>query len=322
MSSGHADTIAVRVVDIETVTPQIRHFTFEPLAGGELPAFSGGSHVIVVMRGAQRVYRNPYSLMSSPDELGNYQISVLRVENSRGGSAFMHDQVRIGSELEIAHPVNLFPLAKLGRKHLLLAGGIGITPFMAQLHDLRALNAPYELHYATRSPAHGAYCELLARAEAGRVRLYHDSEGRFIDIEGLLARQPLGTHVYVCGPAGMITRVLETARALGWPDSHVHYEKFAAPPTGEAFDAYLQKSGIDVHVAPDQTLLEAIEAAGVDAPYLCRGGVCGFCRTEVVAVEGELVHNDHFLSVDEKASGKAIMPCVSRARCRKLVLNL
>ncbi len=321
MSSTHADTIAVRVVAIEQVTPQIKHFTLAPIAG-ELPGFSGGSHVIVVMRGADRVFRNPYSLMSSPNELDNYQISVLRVDPSRGGSAFMHEQVQVGTELEIAHPVNLFSLAKLARKHLLLAGGIGITPFMAQLHDLRLTDVPFELHYATRSPQYGAYCELLAGSEPQRVRLYHDCNQHFIDIEGLLSRQPLGTHVYVCGPAGMITRVLDTARALGWPDSHVHYEKFAAPPTGEAFDAYLEKSGINVHVPPDRSLLEAIEAAGVDAPYLCRGGVCGFCRTDVVSCDGELVHNDHFLSPQEQASGKVIMPCVSRARCRKLVLNL
>lgn len=321
MSASHSDTIPVRVTAVEQVTPQIRHFTFEPLRG-ELPAFSGGSHIIVVMRGADRVYRNPYSLMSSPRDLGNYQISVLRCEPSRGGSAFMHEQVRVGSELEIAHPVNLFPLAKLARKQLLLAGGIGITPFMAQLHDLRLGQVPYELHYATRSPQHGAYCDLLRRAEGDRVHLYYDSDQRFIDIEGLLSRQPLGTHVYVCGPAGMITRVIETAHALGWPDSHVHFEKFAAPPTGEAFDVHLERSGIDVHVPPDRSLLEAIEAAGVDAPYLCRGGVCGFCKTEVVSLDGEILHNDHFLSDEEKASGKLIMPCVSRARCRKLTLNL
>ncbi len=166
--TDHADTIAVRVVAIEEVTPQIRRFTLEPVAGGELPAFSGGSHIIVVMRGAQRVYRNPYSLMSSPHDLGSYQISVLRVDPSRGGSAFMHEQVRVGSEIEIAHPVNLFALAKLARKHLLLAGGIGITPFMAQLHDLRLSEVPFELHYATRSPQHGAYCELHCRATRSR----------------------------------------------------------------------------------------------------------------------------------------------------------
>ena len=319
---NHADTIAVRVLAVEQVARDVKHFTLAPLAGGDLPAFSGGSHIIVVMRGPQRVFRNPYSLMSPPSELDHYQISVRRTDTSRGGSVFMHEQVRVGSELEIAHPVNLFPLEKLARKHLLIAGGIGITPFLAQLHDLRLTGVPYELHYATRSPEHGAFCDVVAHSEPQRARLYHSSAGQRIDVEGLLSQQPLGTHVYVCGPAGLIERVLDSARDCGWPSSHVHWENFSAPPTGEAFDVHLEQSGIDVQVLPDVSLLEAIEATGVDVPYLCRGGVCGFCRTQVIAVDGELVHNDHFLSDQEKASGRFIMPCVSRARCNRLVLSL
>jgi ferredoxin len=109
---------------------------------------------------------------------------------------------------------------------------------------------------------------------------------------------------------------------LGWPDSHIHWEQFSAPPAGDAFDAFLARSNIRVHVPPDQSLLESIEAAGVEVPYLCRGGVCGCCRTRVVEADGELLHNDHFLSDADKAGGRSIMPCVSRARCRKLVLDL
>jgi ferredoxin-NADP reductase len=319
---NHADTIPVRVVAIEQVTPQIKHFTLAPRDGRPLPAFSGGSHIIVVMRGANRVHRNPYSLMSSPAQLDSYEISVRRMEESRGGSHFMHDRVEVGSELEIAHPINLFPLDKIARKHLLIAGGIGITPFVAQLADLRAGEVPYELHYATRSPEHCAFGDLLCELDPGRVQRYYDSTGGLIDFEGLLSKQPLGTHVYVCGPAAMIERVVGIARSCGWPDSHIHWEQFSAPPVGDAFDVHLARSNLNVHVVPDQSLLESIEAAGVEVPYLCRGGVCGFCRTAVVEVDGELVHNDHFLSDEEKSSGRAIMPCVSRARCRKLVLDL
>jgi dimethylamine monooxygenase subunit B len=319
---NHADTIPVRVIAIEQITPEIKHFTVAPAAGGDLPAFSGGSHIIVVMRAANRIYRNPYSLMSSPGQRDTYEISVRRVEQSRGGSHFMHDHVQVGSELEIAHPINLFPLDKIARKHLLIAGGIGITPFIAQLADLHAGDVPYELHYATRSPEHCAFGDVLSEREAGRVRKYYDSTGVLIDFEGLLSSQPLGTHVYVCGPGPMIEKVVETARARGWPDSHIHWEQFSAPPVGDAFDVHLARSNINVHVVPDQSLLESIEAAGVEVPYLCRGGVCGFCRTVVVEVDGPLVHNDHFLSEEEKASGKVIMPCVSRARCSKLVLDL
>lgn len=315
-------TIAVDVVGIEQVTPLIKHFTFAPAGGGSLPAFSGGSHIIVVMHGPDRVHRNPYSLLSSPGKLDTYEIGVRRMEESRGGSHFMHERLQVGSRLEIAHPVNLFQLDKIARKHVLIAGGIGITPFLAQLEDLQTQSVPYELHYSVRSPEHAAFAGRL-RARAGdKVRFYHDSAGEVIDFDGLLSNQPLGTHVYVCGPAGFIGRVIDTAKAAGWAGSHIHWEQFSAPPVGDAFEVFLARTRITVQVPADRTLLESIEAAGVEVPYLCRGGVCGFCQTKVLEADGELLHHDHFLSDAEKSRGKAIMPCVSRARCTRLVLDL
>jgi ferredoxin-NADP reductase len=319
---SHANTIRVRVTAIEPLTPLIKRFVLHPAVGESLPAFSGGSHIIVVMRGPTRVHRNPYSLLSPPNLLDSYHIGVRRMEVSRGGSVFMHDHVGVGSELEITHPVNLFNLDKLARRHILIAGGVGITPFMAQMEDLHGGPVPYELHYSVRGPEHSAFRDRLLERHGERVRIYHDSANEFIDFDGLLTRQPLGTHVYVCGPAGMIEKVVGTARSAGWSDSHIHWEQFSAPPVGDAFDVSLARSGISVRVPPDQSLLEAIEAAGIDAPYLCRGGVCGECRTKVLEVDGTLVHNDHFLSSEEKESGRVIMPCVSRAQCRKLVLDL
>ena len=315
-------TLAVEVTAVEQITPLIKHFTLAAAHGGALPAFSGGSHIIVVMSGALRTHRNPYSLLSSPNHLETYEIGVRRMEESRGGSHFMHDQVRVGSRLDIAHPVNLFSLDKIARKHILIAGGIGITPFLAQLEDLRGGTAPYELHYSVRSVEHAAFLNRLRQREGDRLRMYYDNEDQAIDFEGLLMQQPLGTHVYVCGPAGMINRVIATAKAAGWPESHIHWEQFSAPPVGDAFEVFLARANLRVHVPPTLSLLESIEAAGVEVPYLCRGGVCGFCRTRVLELEGELVHNDHFLSDAEKDKRQSIMPCVSRARCKKLVLDL
>jgi dimethylamine monooxygenase subunit B len=317
-----AQTLAVEVTAIEQVTPLIKHFTLASADGGALPAFSGGSHIIVVMRGALRMHRNPYSLLSSPHQLDTYEIGVRRMEESRGGSHFMHDKVQVGSRLEIAHPVNLFGLDKIARKHVLIAGGIGITPFLAQLEDLHGVPVPYELHYSVRSPEHAAFLNRLRERDGDKVRMYYDSESQAVDFDGLLSNQPLGTHVYVCGPAGLIDRVVTTAKSCGWPDSHIHWEQFSAPPVGEAFEVFLARTKLTVHVPPDQSLLESIEAVGVEVPYLCRGGVCGFCQTRVLELEGELVHNDHFLSDADKAKGKSIMPCVSRARCKSLVLDL
>jgi ferredoxin-NADP reductase len=319
---SEAQTLAVEVTAIEQVTPLIKHFRLAAVGGADLPAFSGGSHIIVVMHGAARMHRNPYSLLSSPRQLDRYEIGVRRMEESRGGSHFMHDQVRIGSRLEIAHPVNLFPLDKIARKHVLIAGGIGITPFLAQLEDLHDGRVPYELHYCVRSEEHAAFLNHLRAREGERVRMYYDSAGQVLDVEGLLSNQPLGTHVSVCGPAGLIDRVIATARSCGWPDSHIHWEQFSAPPVGDAFEVFLARARLTVRVPPDQSLLESIEAAGVEVPYLCRGGVCGFCQTRVLEVDGELVHNDHFLSDTDRAGAKTIMPCVSRARCKTLVLDL
>jgi dimethylamine monooxygenase subunit B len=317
-----AQTLAVEVVAIEQVTPLIKHFTLKAVDGCALPAYSGGSHIIVVMQDPQRVHRNPYSLLSSPHQLEAYEIGVRRMEESRGGSHFMHDTVRIGSRLEIAHPVNLFALDKIARKHVLIAGGIGITPFLAQLEDLHDGAAPYELHYSVRSPEHAAFLARLREREGDRLKMYYDSENQSIDFDGLLSQQPLGTHVYICGPAGFINRVIDTARRFGWSDSHIHWEQFSAPPVGDAFDVFLARTKLTVHIPSDRSLLESIEAAGVEVPYLCRGGVCGFCQTRVLELEGELLHNDHFLSDADKAQRNTIMPCVSRARCTSLVLDL
>lgn len=317
-----AQTLAVEVTAIDQITPLIKHFTLTAADGGTLPAFSGGSHIIVVMHGGLRTHRNPYSLLSSPHRLDRYEIGVRRMEESRGGSHFMHDQLRVGNRLEIAHPVNLFGLDKIARKHLLIAGGIGITPFLAQLEDLQGSSAPYELHYSVRSPEHAAFAARLHDRIGARLHLYYDSEQQSIDFDGLLSHQPLGTHVYVCGPAGLIKRVIHSARGFGWSDSHIHSEQFSAPPVGDAFDVFLGRTQRTVHVPADRSLMESIEAAGVAVPYLCRGGVCGFCQTRVLELEGELVHNDHFLSDAEKTRGTSIMPCVSRARCKRLVLDL
>jgi len=314
-------TIPIEVSAIEQVTPVIKQFTLRSLDGAELPPFAGGCHVIVVMHGKDRTYRNPYSLLSSPRDLSCYQIAVRRHEQGRGGSLFMHQHVQVGSRLEVAHPVNLFPLAKLARKHILIAGGVGITPMMAMIDDLSTGPVPWELHYGVRAPEHDYFGRRLHEQNGNRVHLYTDSAGQVLDFERILADQPLGTHVYTCGSSGMIEKVASAAKSAGWADSHIHFERFTVPPVGAPFDVYLARSNLTVHVPSERSLLEAVEAAGVDAPYLCRGGVCGQCETDVIEFDGELFHNDHWLSDDDKASGKKIMPCVSRARCVRLVLD-
>ena len=314
--------INVKVAAIEQVTDLIKHFTFVREDGQPFPVFSGGSHVVVSMNINGRVHRNAYSLMGQPEDTSAYHISVRRQEKSRGGSVHMHDAVKVGDALQITFPVNLFALEKRARKHLLIAGGIGITPFMSQIEDLERNKANYELHYAYRAPEHGAFSKQLKAKIGNKLITYVESEGGVLSLRNLLSKQPLGTHVYVCGPNPMVVAMIETARSLGWPENHIHSEQFTAPPSGESFKIKLTKSELEIEVPPEMSMLEAMEAAGVDAPYLCRGGACGRCELEVVCTDGNLLHHDHYLSEAEKASGKKIMPCVSRAKCDLLEVVL
>lgn len=314
--------LKVRVAEIEQATDTVKRFRFAPVSGEALPTYSAGAHVIVTMSDDGRRIKNPYSLIDRAEDGSSYRIGVLRTQDSRGGSRFMHERVEVGTELTIAMPVNLFPIVRMGRKHILVAGGIGITPIHAMAAELKKQSVPYEIHYAMRSAAHGAFVEELESAHGDKLRLYRDDCSEIIEVAKILAHQPLGTHLYVCGPEGMIDAILKGGRDAGWPDENLHAERFLSPAGGEPFSVVLQRAGITAEVRSDQSLLEAIEEAGVDAPYLCRGGACGQCETSVVSCDGELDHKDHYLTDEEKTSGKKIMICMSRLKGRELVLDL
>lgn len=312
----------VCVARIDEVAAEIKRFELVSAEGEALAPFSAGSHIIVTMREEARVWRNPYSIVGATEDKRGYVISVYRSPESRGGSAYMHSRVKVGSELEISDPVNLFSVAHAARKHIMIAGGIGITPMLAMLDQFRKNNSDFELHYAVRSPEAGAYYAELANANDSRIHVYRSNFGERIPLVDILNNQPLGTHLYVCGPQRMIDWILETAKCEGWPQENVHWERFNAPSPGAAFDVKLARSGRTVHVSEHQSVLEALEEAGVDAPYLCRGGACGQCITRVVEADAPLRHNDHYLTDEEKAEGRMIAICVSRAEGGCLTLDL
>lgn len=299
----------------------VTRFEFEHAEGGRLPPFSGGAHTVVEMQDGDRLRLNPYSLMSDPMDPGHYAISVRRDDQGRGGSMFLHDKVQVGDRMVISYPINLFSLDMTAKKHLMLAGGIGITPFLSQIRQLEYLAGRFELHYAVRSAALASYAADLTERHPAHVHVYHDDAGQLIPLDDLLKGQPPGTHLYVCGPRGMIDWVCGTAVDLGWPEAAVHSEEFLAPQSGTPFEVELAASGRTVQVGAHESLLEAIERAGVDAPYMCRGGACGQCETRVIRHDGTFVHKDHWLDADEHASGEKIMPCVSRFEGKTLVLD-
>lgn len=316
----NAGTLSVRVREITELAPTLKRFSFEPAHGGEFPTAPAGGHVMLTLRDGDKVMKNAYSLVSAPGQRARYEIIVRKVSQSRGGSAFLHSKVAPGDVLDMAMPGSLFSLASTAKKHLLIGGGIGITPMLSFLAELKSRGARCEMHQLSSLDEAPVFERLLAPfSDDAEINVHTGGRAAF-DLAGLLARQPLGTHVYVCGPHSLMDAVVSTAAALGWPKGKVHKESFGAAAGGLPFKAILKRSGMEVEVKENETLLEAIEAAGVAASCLCRGGACGECATAVV--EGELDHRDDFLSDEEKAAGKLVMLCVSRARGPRLVLDL
>jgi vanillate O-demethylase ferredoxin subunit len=291
--------------------------------GAPLPAFSAGSHIDVKLPGG---LTRQYSLCNDDAERHRYRIAVLRDAASRGGSVAMHDTVAEGDLLEISLPRNHFPLLR-ARRTLLFAGGIGVTPLLCMAQRLAATGADFHLHYCTRSPEHTAFREEIAASPfAAHVSFHHDNgpADQKLDARAVLAQPQPGVDVYVCGPKGFIDHVTGVAREQGWPGEHVHVEHFGAPPadgTGDrAFRVQIASSG-QVHEVPaGQTVVQALQAHGIEIPVSCEQGVCGTCITRVLA--GECDHRDLYFSDEEKARHDQFTPCCSRARSPLLVLDL
>ena len=316
--------LTVRVTHKAVEAEDICTFELASADGTSLPAFSAGSHVDVQVPGG---LTRQYSLCNDPAESHRYLIGVLRDADSRGGSAAMHEQVREGSVLQISPPKNHFALAHQAPHHLLLAGGIGVTPILCMAERLAATGASFAMHYATRSRSRTAFFERIQRAPFAACVSFHFDDGaaaQRLQIGALLAAQPAGTHLYVCGPQGLMDAVLGAARASGWDEPRLHFEFFGAdvrPQAGDgAFEVQLASSGRVIVVAAERSVLGALADAGVVVPSSCEQGVCGTCLTRVI--DGVPDHRDQYLLPEEQAANDQFTPCCSRAKSARLVLDL
>ena len=294
-----------------------------PLPGQSWPAFTAGAHIELHLPGS--LVRS-YSLVNAPGETHRYVLGILREPESRGGSRFVHEQLRIGMRLNISAPRNHFPLHEDAAHSVLVAGGIGITPILCMARHLKALGRSAEVIYLARSRAHAAFLDEL-QALGLALHLHFDSEsGGPPDLQALLATrvQRSGTHLYACGPSGLLDRFLAVCEALGQP--HAHIERFSAAPQAAAADARsrytvrLHQSGRELSVEPGHSLLQTLLDAGVDVPYSCEEGICGTCETRII--EGQADHRDSVLTQAEKDSQRSLMVCVSGCKSETLVLDL
>jgi vanillate monooxygenase ferredoxin subunit len=325
--SAPATDLAVRVARKQTEAQDICSLELVAEGGGALPAFEAGAHVDVVLPAAGGTLIRQYSLCNAPGETHRYLIAVLREPDSRGGSHSVHDTLAEGDLLRISVPRNHFALAPEAPHHLLLAGGIGITPLMAMAEQLSRQGAPFTLHHATRSRARTPFLARIAASAFAPQVIHHHSDGdatQRLDIAATLTQAPAGSHLYVCGPQRFIDAVLATARDQGWPEARLHCEYFSAAAidtSGDgAFELEVASTGQVITVLPKQTALHALQAAGLDIASSCEEGVCGTCLTGVKS--GTPDHRDHYLTTEEQQANDQFLPCCSRARSARLVLAL
>ena len=288
----------------------LARYEFVAPDGGELPAFEAGAHIDVVIAPE---YRRSYSLAGDPADRSRYVLGVLREAQGRGGSQLMHRAFREGKKVFVTPPVNHFPLVEDASSHLLLAGGIGVTPMIAMAHALHRRGEAFLLHYSAASRSQAGFVdELLAAAWSDRVRFHFKDEGTRADLAALIPLHTPGQHLYTCGSPRYMDAVFEQARTCGWPDEALHREYFSVPETtvrpNHPFVLRLARSQRVLQVPAHRTATEVLQDAGIAIDVKCADGICGVCT--VACTSPGIDHRDHVLSAKERAT--RIVLCCSR----------
>jgi ferredoxin-NADP reductase/predicted pyridoxine 5'-phosphate oxidase superfamily flavin-nucleotide-binding protein len=319
----YVNDLSLKVTAIEQKTAHIKLFKLMSNDGGILPAFEPGSHlpIEVNLPDNKKTLRH-YSITSSSHDNRFYEIAVQQEIQGGGGSNYMHEQLRIGHQIKSKSPINDFPLSSPGKHHILIAGGIGITPIISMLRHLVDNNESFELHYSVKRTSDAIFVKELDRLAGKNGHFYFSQEVNTsrIDLKTILEKNKKTSHVYVCGPVGLIQSTKDMATKNDWHASNIHFESFgsAIQVNNKAVEVKLKKSGQVIVIDPKETILDGLIAAKVSIPFECKRGECGMCTTEYV--EGTPDHRDTFLTQDEKVH--SICPCVSRAKSHSITLNL
>ena len=320
--SRHTITRPVVAQSVTQVAEGIVRLRLVSPEGNPLPRWTPGSHIDIECGGPE--LSRQYSLCGDPADASALEIAVLREDVGRGGSAWIHANVRAGTRLKIRGPRNHFRMDESLANVILVAGGIGITPVSAMARRAKALGMNYELHYSGRRRATMAFLEELDSLHGDRLHVYADDEGRRNDLRALLAQPRPDTQVYACGPVRMLAALEDCCAA--WPENSLRIEHFVStsgaldPSREHAFEVELKDSGLVIGVAADQTLLAALRAANIDVQSDCEEGLCGSCEVRVLA--GRVDHRDVVLTRAEREANVKMMTCCSRACDQRLVLEL
>ncbi len=321
-------TRRLRVRSMTRLTPRVMGVVLESLHREPLPQPHPGDHIDLRLGAG---LARSYSLVGQAGAPDRYEIAVALDANSRGGSRHVHERLRVGEDIDITGPRNLFPLQPDAPHSVLIAGGIGITPIWSMVQALERRGQSWRLYFAARSRDQAAYLDdieaLAGQSRCGSLVTHFDDEaaGQHLDIGAILATAPTGSHLYCCGPAIMLD-AFERA-AAHWPKAQVHLERFGGAETAASnteacgeFQVKLARSGQCLTVPADRSILEVLLDHGIDAPYGCMQGVCGMCAVPVL--EGTPDHRDQILDEATRQAHARVIVCCSRSMTPSLSLDL
>lgn len=309
----------VVVADIVHETPTIISIYLSMPDGTPIGHYTPGAHIDV--EGPTAITRQ-YSLCGRPDGDDAYVVAVKREEDSRGGSAALHT-LKVGDRLKISEPRNLIGMAEDATHHILIAGGIGITPMhsLARYMDVRDIS--FELHYFASSEEDAAFLPILQEKcpEKLHSHLGITRDDQTEILERLRDEAPVGSHVYLCGPQGFMDKVTEIISER-FGDNEIHFENFHA---GEQVDAsentafVVELEGEEFDIPADRSIVDVLNESGAEIDTSCREGICGTCIMEVL--EGIPDHRDNVLTAAEREANETMAVCISRSKSPKLVLD-
>ena len=307
---GDEPVMEVVVSNLERMTDSVTKYEFSLPDGSPLPTFSAGAHIDVVV--APEFFRQ-YSLSGNPSDRSNYQIAVLREDDSRGGSKLLHRIFEKGRRVFVSKPINHFPLDEDASFTYLMGGGIGITPMLAMAHRLHAIDAEFALHYSCSVKADAGFLDDLRTFPwANKVQLHFSDEGSRANLAAILTYRE-GAHVYTCGSDVYMDAVMNTAEQNGFPEEARHLEYFSVPEQPEyvnhQFTLRLINTGRELVVPEDKAATDVLLEAGLHVDVKCSDGLCGVCKCGLVS--GDVEHRDYVLSKKERETN--LILCQSRA---------
>lgn len=316
---NNAERLELRVQSIRYAARDTHLIELAHPDGRGLPGVAPGAHIDLHL--GNGITRS-YSLVHSGENPSSYVVGVKLDAQSRGGSRYVHEQLRVGAVLPVSAPRNHFALREDAAHSVLIAGGIGITPIWCMAQRLDAIGASWELWYSVRARADLAFAAQL-QALGARVHLHCDDEaGTRLDLQDIVAAAPAQAHLYCCGPTPMLD-AYEQAATVRFAPEQVHLERFAAQQSAAVdggFVIALARSGAELLVPSGTSVLQVLLDNGIAVDSSCQEGICGCC--EVAVLEGEVDHRDAVLSAAERAANKTMMVCCSGARSSRLVLDI